>query len=614
MDTPNVAFNINDLTFAAGDVASGRSGVIVKTKRGPVGAVNVLVTSWTQFKRLYGGLVTGNPGPLLCKRALDRGSALRISRALHYTTISNAASYDAVKPTPANSNVYTLSGNLAAGHTATYSISGAGSVNQTFSTDSITTLKALAIKIKATFAAVYDVIVVSGTKMIIIPSGAAITTATFTVTGTAAPTVTASTANGFLTSAGNTAFTLNIKYPGADYNNVVAYVGAASNGQADSFDLNIVFNGETDLNESYKNIKIPGAVAAANSSYLDAVVKGSELVDVIYGDLSGETATPVVPITMGIKYYGGTDGGALTASDYIGDSSAKTGIYAFDGVDDVMQVGALDDVTGLSGVAEAFASYAAARTDLQSFIHLAGSSESAVVAARGALNINTPYAMFFAGGVKQVNPNTGVEEIISELGDVFGIAAYSESQVGPWFSFSGPNRGIVTNCLGSGNSWGAPGNKANLDLLANRQINAVIDRNKKTVLWGGFTSQVADSQMSFGSIARFNIYLKKALGPVMENFIEEPNEILTWKKIYLTVVPFLDSLVSKRAMYSYRWEGDQFAKSLDDLVINKKADIDLGKYKAKLFCKDIVSLQEFGIEINLTPSGISFEDAIAITQ
>lgn len=428
------------------------------------------------------------------------------------------------------------------------------------------------------------------------------------------PTVTTKTISGFIDSNDNILFEAKPKFPGADYNNIIVYALPATNGKAGYFDIRVVHVLEPELNESYPNLNITGRPTVNESTYLNKISKDSQLIDITYHDLSAIAGSGILtPLPVGLKLKDGTDGSAAGAADYIGDSAIKSGVYAFDGVSDIMQLAILDDVSALSGVREALASYADARKDLQSFIHLSESSESDLSAERAGLNINTPYNMFFAGGV-QVVDTSGAIKAIPEIGDILGIAAFSEAQVGAWWSFAGPNRGILTNCIGADNKFGASGNKLNLDLLASRQINVVINRNNKTMLWGGFTSQVLESQMSFANIVRLNIYLKKALGPVLENFLEEPNDLITWKKIYLTVKPFLDGLVEKRAMYDYRWEGDQFAKSIDELVINDASQVGLGKYKAKLFCKDIVAMQEFTIDINLSPSGVSFEDASIISQ
>lgn len=163
MKSPNIDFNINDLTFAAGDIASGRSGVIVTTKRGPVGATDLLITSWPQFQKVYGGLVPGNDGPLLCKRALERGSALRVSRACHYG--DSATEPDMLAAITGSSKLFTLSAEIAATQSITFTNTTATA--QAFDTNATFTMKKFIAAIKAR-ADVSDAYLVSNTQFFVV--------------------------------------------------------------------------------------------------------------------------------------------------------------------------------------------------------------------------------------------------------------------------------------------------------------------------------------------------------------------------------------------------------------------------------------------------------------
>lgn len=100
---------------------------------------------------------------------------------------------------------------------------------------------------------------------------------------------------------------------------------------------------------------------------------------------------------------------------------------------------------------------------------------------------------------------------------------------------------------------------------------------------------------------------------MLEKYLEEPNDFPTWRMIYLEVKPFLDGLVRpSRALFDYDWQGDQFVTKLSDLKINDATQVGLGKYKVKLFCKDIVSLQEFSVDIVITATGVSFEESLSL--
>ena len=96
----------------------------------------------------------------------------------------------------------------------------------------------------------------------------------------------------------------------------------------------------------------------------------------------------------------------------------------------------------------------------------------------------------------------------------------------------------------------------------------------------------------------------------MERFIEEPCDILMFKQAYLVGKRIMDPLIPARAIFDYRWEGDQFADNPSQFKVNDPNDVSQGKYKVILYVKDIASLQEFTVDITLTPAGINFDDLV----
>jgi hypothetical protein len=618
MNSPQTKFNETDLTVTAGIVISGISGVIAKTKRGPIANPNIVITSWEQFKQLYGGLTANDSDPttLMIKRALEQGSALRVSRAVHYNDPSEATNYDAEFSQQGTNAHFALSIDLGAAHTIIYHI-GADSVSQAYDTSSLHTLELLAAAIKAAFSQVLDVVVLDSEHFYVVPAGANITDSV-TITGASAPVVTRTTNASFQDADANSLFSLIPKYAGADYNNIVAKVLSPSNGQTGYWDLELTYLSGEIPTERYTNLKIVGS--PSNPDFLDVVVKRSKMVNVIYTDLSGILVNPIVPVPYTIKFNAGDDGSSVAEADLIGDSAGKTGFYAFDGVDDVAQIavlGPVDSVFVTKAVHVAGAAYANNRKDLQYFGFIDSTeahSEFQILNTKADLGVDSSYVMWFAGFIKVIHPLTSAEVSIPSLGDILALAAYTDANFGLWYSFSGRNRGAIQNSLGADNKWGSEGNITNLNYLANFQINVVINRKGKTLLWGSFTGQLNSSQLSFANVRRLHIYLKKALGPLLENFLEEPNDFTTWLTIYLSAKPFMDALIPKRAIFDYRWEGDQFATSLDQLKVNNASDVGLGKYVIRLFVKDIVSLQEISVDIVLTPTGVSFEDALSIVQ
>lgn len=215
---------------------------------------------------------------------------------------------------------------------------------------------------------------------------------------------------------------------------------------------------------------------------------------------------------------------------------------------------------------------------------------------------NSKYIAYFGGGLKYYNENGNLQDS-DVVGTIAGLGDASATQYGPWKSFAGMNRGVIGDAVGPVcPNYGSPSRYNELNTLAQNYINEMVikdtpDSGKQTMLWHCFSSQVKQDSERFLSIVRLNLYLKKFLRPVLNKYIEEPNVWSTWKRIWLEVKPTLDSLVDEDAMTEYTWMGDQDATSWDDLSVNNESDARQGKYRAILKYKDVVPMQEVTMEI-----------------
>lgn len=215
---------------------------------------------------------------------------------------------------------------------------------------------------------------------------------------------------------------------------------------------------------------------------------------------------------------------------------------------------------------------------------------------------NSKYAAYFAGGIKYYN-EFGLLTNSDVLGTIFGLGDTSASNYGPWKSFAGMNRGVIYDGQGPVSpNYGSDSRYSELNELAQMYANMIVIKDtpssgKQTMLWHCFSSQVKQDSERFLSIVRLNLYLKKTLRPILDKYLEEPNIWGTWKNIYLEVKPILDNLVDENAMSEYIWMGDQDAGSYSELSVNNEADVRQGKYKVILKYKDIVPMQEITINI-----------------
>lgn len=224
-------------------------------------------------------------------------------------------------------------------------------------------------------------------------------------------------------------------------------------------------------------------------------------------------------------------------------------------------------------------------------------------AAIGAIG-QSKYVAYFAGGIKYYN-DMGTLINCDCIGTILGLGDASASNYGPWKSFAGMNRGVIWDGKGPVcPNYGSPSQYDNLNELAQNYVNMIVVKDtassgKQTMLWHLFTSQVKQDSERFLSIVRLNLYLKKTLRPILENYLEEPNTWGTWKNIWLRVKPILDNLVDQQAMTEYTWMGDQNATSYNDLTVNNEADVRQGKYKVVLKYKDVVPMQEITVNITI---------------
>lgn len=209
---------------------------------------------------------------------------------------------------------------------------------------------------------------------------------------------------------------------------------------------------------------------------------------------------------------------------------------------------------------------------------------------------------YFAGGIKYYDEN-GALQNNDVLGTVIGLGDVSASNYGPWYSFSGMNRGVVSDAMGPVmDNLGSPSRVEDLQELAEWYVNLFVIKDtrtqgKRTMLWHGFTSNPKNDSEKFLAITRLNLYIKKNIRPIIESYIEEPNIWDTWKKIYLEGKEVMDNLKDNNAISSYQWLGDQDAQSYQDFQVNNEADVRQGKYKIILKYKDIVPMQEITIVV-----------------
>lgn len=619
--------NIIDLSVLINTGLKGITGVMGATERGPVNTPT-LIGSWIEYQRVFGGLLDTKADswyqsdfPLLCKRALEAGAKLMISRVAHYTDITDSGTIDGVKA----SALVTRDAVSAVSAKGALTVTAAGTALDDFEifVNGVSIGAAIVPNTPTTTttaqAAVNAINAATGTNggytatltnpniiVIIAPSslGAAANALPITY---ASPSVTATVSTAL--AGGVTAVTLSeatftAKSIGAWGNTVTVSATAAFSGLPNKFDLTVSLAGYPELTQVVRDI--PLAPTNVEVEQLNASLK--------YVDVAFDTemfAFSATLLTLGDQYVD-----EIQLIDYIGDAGSETGIHAFDSKNEITKICAPEKAIPELDIA--LVAYADTRKDILAITRVASGldGQGAIDYREGVLSstsaINSWRGLMIFGDHYITHPTTGVKRSISVIGDILGLFTQKDNNQAEWFSAAGPKRGRLRNTLGMVYNLGTAARETLASSVDVHGVNMVIEHDTfGVVLWGNSTLQKENTLLKNLNVAELMVFLTRSLKPLVESEYFDPNDIQTWKNIYRRVQPFMEFLKSNRAIWDYLYQGDQDIDKIEDAVVNQPENIDAGQYKFNLLIKPKVALKYIEITIAVTNSGASFELTVA---
>lgn len=327
------------------------------------------------------------------------------------------------------------------------------------------------------------------------------------------------------------------------------------------------------------------------------------------------------PVAVGpVSLTGGDDGlSGLDDDDWIGDPAVQSGFHAFDGIDDAFGLAspeALSPDVNIAGIA-----YCESRADMVYYVEADESvadTQTALDFRRGEGNyshpaFNSSFGSMHFGRPLVRSPKSSSKISIPAAGDIFGVHAYNDTRGEVWTAAAGLQRGRIPNTLGVHYNVGSPAKSSELDQLAENQINAIVNFPEDgTVLWGDSTLQRLPSALQSLHIRRLLIYMRKALTKINRIFLFEPNDPITWRRVFNLIDPWMADLLSRRAFYEYVIQCDQDAETVDEAILNTPERIDKGEYLCRIFIKPTRTLLYFGIEAVITKTSADFKELFEI--
>lgn len=327
------------------------------------------------------------------------------------------------------------------------------------------------------------------------------------------------------------------------------------------------------------------------------------------------------PVAVGpVAMVGGLDGlSGLDDDDYIGDSGSGVGFHAFSDIDDAMGLAAPEGSS--AAVIAAGIAYCEAREDMVYYCEppsTVRNATNALAFRKGTTPFshsafNSSFGSMYFGRPEVRSPKTSSIIDISNGGDVFGVHAYSDAKSEVWFAPAGLQRGRIPNTLGVHYNVGTPGRRTELDDLSDNQINAIVDfPDEGTVIWDENTLQRTPSALQSLHIRRLLIFMRKSLVKVNRIWLFDPNDPVTWRRVFNLIDPFMKDLQDRRAFYEYLIQCDQDAKSVADAVLNTPERVDRGEFTCRIFIKPTRTLKYLGIEAVITKTDANFKELLDI--
>ncbi len=332
------------------------------------------------------------------------------------------------------------------------------------------------------------------------------------------------------------------------------------------------------------------AVAGAPSGFVYA-----KLVDGTYnfaggvnGDLSGKTFS---------------DNDVKEA--VIGSAAANTGIYSYLKEDVDISLLVIPGCTEQNIVNNAIS----IAESSQEFLFVTNppfgisSPQNAIAWSNGAAEgrtaaLNSSYAAVYWPWVKLFNPFTQVDEYVSP--DIFAIRqmAFTDANFDAWFAPAGLVRGRLTKPVdvelvltqGDRDALYGPGNVIN-------PVQKFLTEG--IVLWGQRTTQRTATALDRINVRRLMIVIRKMLLASTRQFVFEPNDAATWKRITNAVEPLMADIKSRRGVVDF--------KVICDATTNTPIRIDRNELWCKVILQPTKAAEVIVFELNLTSATLGLD-------
>ena len=247
-----------------------------------------------------------------------------------------------------------------------------------------------------------------------------------------------------------------------------------------------------------------------------------------------ESATPAPDDRPAVQadapFAGGVDGASdITDADYVGSEAERTGLYAFDTVDEVNNL----CVPGISSqtVVQAALDYVDGRGDCGVIVDSPeGADPAAAKAFRELFDSSRGYCYF--PRIKALDPLTKRVKVIPLSGHIAGVFARSDGERGV---HKAPSNEVVRGAVGLEYEV----TDGEQEILNPAGVNCIrAFRGRGIRVWGARTMS-SDTSLLHIHKRRFLMFVEESIAESTQWIVHEPNDERLWGKIIRSVSAFL---------------------------------------------------------------------------
>lgn len=610
--SPGVYTRETDFSFYVKQISTAACGMIGFAEKGPINKPT-LVTSWEQFVKKFGTYIPDSYLAYAARAFFDNGGqVLYVNRAAHYDWPDDPLALTAIK---SSQTLLDREGAYATLYTGT-----AGTNRITW--------KAVAMGIGGNSITVTLVKNGMNTPLSVSVSGQAITVnlatdATGNQTSTAVSVVNAvnghATAKtlvetmtsdyGIVVPVASTALsggvnpkpTLTISAINEGYwgDWITIEVADSKNDPLNAFDLFVRYRGE--LVESYTDL----TMIAASPTYVEIAVNGRSEYITVQDQHAPTDAQKRRPYVISTGLFGGDDGlWYIEDTDYTGFQSIRTGLYAFDGIEDLNML-LIPGVT-TPAVVQAGVAYAENRKDLvflaEAPIHLTPQEAVNFRQGKGGYShaaFNSSHAALYYPWIGISDPLTGKTKLVPPTGAIAGCIARNDEKAEVWYAPAGIDRGRIFGAL----SLAYTTTRGERDVLYAAGVNVIASFPDTGInIWGQKTLQSQPSATDRINVRRLMMYVEEAISQSSRFVVFEPHNSRTWRALVRMITPFLQSIKSRGGFYDFRVQCDE--------ETNTPQMIDQNQLVCRVFIKPTKTAEFVEMNFILTATGADFREVL----